>query len=137
MATDGSILEVMHQSDNRDIAVLQEQMTTLKTDVGEIKSDVKDIIKTLEDNFVKRSEFQQYKWFATPATIIITAVITSLVYFYFANRPVTKTATPTTTSSSSTQSTTTTPATTPTSTTSASNSSTPGASVTVPLPTVK
>lgn len=135
----------MHQSDNRDIAVLQEQMGTVKSDVTEIKGDVKEIIKTLEDTYVKKSEFQQFKWIAVPGTIIVTAVITSLVYFFFTNRvpakpttnaPTTTTSSTTTASSTSTPSASTSAQAAPTSTTPASNSSTPGASVTVPLPSL-
>lgn len=130
----------MNNNDNKDIAVLQEQMRTMKEDVTDIKADVKSIIKSLDDQYVKRSEFQQFKFITTIGVIIITGVVTALVTFYF-NHRVKDTSSTSQTTTSSTPATASTPASSSSSTTTTNTPATPataspGGSVNVNLPQV-
>lgn len=66
------------KSENADIAVLQTQMTSVESDVTDIKKDVKTILENLDTTYVKKNEFKAFKWTTIPITIVATVVITFL-----------------------------------------------------------
>lgn len=97
------------KSENSDIAVLQDQMETVKTDLKTANDGIKAISAALSEKYVRKEEFKSFKWITVPLVIIITAAITALVSFYFThkdvvvqNQPTTSTTTTTTTPTGST-----------------------------------
>ncbi len=77
---------MLTKSENSEIAVLQNQMSTVQTDITEIKSDIKTIIATIDGNFVTKAEFSEYKksqvW--QKALIAIAfSVMGALITFFF------------------------------------------------------
>lgn len=97
------------KSENADIAVLQEQMEGVKSDVTDVKADVKTILGRLDDSYVKKDEFRAFKWTTIPLTILVTVVLTFLVTFFFqkiteptSNNPTSSSTTTTTTPTGST-----------------------------------
>jgi cytoskeletal protein RodZ len=73
------------KSENAEIAVLQSQMEDQTRLLHELKTSVDTIKDSLESKYATKEELKSFRRFALPATIIITAVITSLVAFFFAN----------------------------------------------------
>jgi len=49
------------QTEREQIAVLQNQVSTLQVDLKEVKADIKTIITTLDGSFVTKGEFTEYK----------------------------------------------------------------------------
>lgn len=92
------------KSENAEIAVLQDQMVTMKADVNEVKTDVKAIRAALENRFVRKEDFKAFKWITIPLVILLSATITALVGFYVThqNTPAAATDTSAKTSSSTT-----------------------------------
>lgn len=72
-------------SKDPEIAVLQSQM-------GEVLSQLKDIntkldVQTNKDQtYATKGELRTFKWITVPLIIILTAVITALVSFYFSHQ---------------------------------------------------
>lgn len=71
--------------ENADIRVLQSQMMDVKGDVATILGEIKAINDKLDNKYTTKEEFNSFKRIAMPATILLTAIITALVMFFFNN----------------------------------------------------
>lgn len=102
-----------------DIAVLKDQMKDVKTALDRIEANLDLVIKTKAD----KTELRGFKFITVPTVILLTAILTALVGYYFThNKPAplttvtnTNTTTPGVTPSSSSTTNTTTNTTTPSS----------------------
>lgn len=88
-----------------DIAVLKDQMKDVKSSQERMETKLDVVIA----NYATKAELRTFKVITIPMVIILTAVLTGLVAFYFAHRnepvPTTTSSTQTTTTNSSTPST--------------------------------
>lgn len=87
----------MAETNTSRIARLDEQNKTMSSDIREIKTDIKEIKIALESKFITKEEFTVYKALMdrelrdlrrtknlqVVMSILVTAVITALVYNYF------------------------------------------------------
>lgn len=87
----------MSETNTSRIARLDEQNKTMSSDIREIKTDIKEIKIALESKFITKEEFTVYKALMdrelrdlrrtknlqVVMSILVTAVITALVYNYF------------------------------------------------------
>jgi len=76
------------QTEREQIAVLQNQVSTLQVDLKEVKTDIKHLIQAVDSNFVTKGEFAEYKksqiWQKTLIAIGFT-IIGALVTNFIAN----------------------------------------------------
>lgn len=85
-----------------DIAVLKDQMKDVKSSQERMETKLDLVIS----NYATKAELRTFKIITIPLVIILTAVLTGLVAFYFAHKneptPTTTSSTQTTTTNSST-----------------------------------
>lgn len=118
------------QSENSDIAILQTQMIEVKATLSEIKTELQQINGSLSDKYTTKEQFESFRRVTFPVTILITAIITGLVVFFFQNIDLTKPKTSSTTTTSTTSSSSPGTGTPGTSGTSGNSSGTPSATAT-------
>ena len=49
------------QQNAQNIAVMNEKMKNIESDISEIKSGIKDLIQKIDDNYLTKEEFRPYK----------------------------------------------------------------------------
>lgn len=87
---------VASKSENAEIAVLQDQMSSVQSALIDIRSDTKSIVTslaTLPQNYVSKTEFETFKkelkaanLTKTVTYILVTAIITSMAYALIVGR---------------------------------------------------
>lgn len=111
--------------------MLQDQMDTVKSTLVEVRDDVKNIKTSLEERYALKSELKSFKYVTIPLVILVTAIITGLVYYYLTHgKSIAPPVEPTSTSTTTSTPTSSVPGSTTTNTT--TNTTTPGNSQNVP-----
>lgn len=79
-------INAMPKSKETEIAVLQNQMKVAQADITEIKADLKHLIDTVDNNFVTKGEFAEYKKSQIWQKVLIAlgfTLIGALVTYFF------------------------------------------------------
>jgi hypothetical protein len=81
--------DMANKQENAEIAVLKTQMIEVKAELKDIKLDQKEgflalgtKLDNLDSKYALKEDVKKLKWQTIPLTIIMTAVITALVYYF-------------------------------------------------------